>query len=245
MKKVSAGILVAMAFFGMASTIRAQQAPAAPREKFSVNQAAERIPNLDTVKRQLREYQACTCDCGCYARDLDRQADSAIAFLRQRAARRGEGEKLAMVLDIDETTLSNFEEMLKTDFAYNNDVFNAWVASAQAPAILGTLRLYQEARNLGVTVFFITGRSEKQRAATEKNLRAEHFDGWSREQLIMRDPETEAGLTAQEYKTRHRAELAEKKYVLILNVGDQWSDLKGVPEAEFSVKYPDPYYFLP
>jgi hypothetical protein len=33
--------------------------------------------------------------------------------------------------------------------------------------------------------------------------------------------------------------------VLILNVGDQWSDLKGVPEAEFSVKYPDPYYFLP
>jgi hypothetical protein len=29
-----------------------------------------------------------------------------------------------------------------------------------------------------------------------------------------------------------------------LNVGDQWSDLKGTPEAEYSVKYPDPYYFL-
>ncbi|MGA2168667.1 MAG: hypothetical protein ABSG62_10675 [Terracidiphilus sp.] len=29
------------------------------------------------------------------------------------------------------------------------------------------------------------------------------------------------------------------------NPGDQWSDLKGKPEAEFSVKYPDPYYYIP
>jgi len=36
-----------------------------------------------------------------------------------------------------------------------------------------------------------------------------------------------------------------KGYTLALNVGDQWSDLKGKPGAEFSVKYPDPYYFIP
>jgi hypothetical protein len=29
------------------------------------------------------------------------------------------------------------------------------------------------------------------------------------------------------------------------NPGDQWSDLKGKPEAEFSVKYPDPCYYIP
>jgi hypothetical protein len=29
------------------------------------------------------------------------------------------------------------------------------------------------------------------------------------------------------------------------NVGDLWSDLKGKPEAGLSVKYPDPYYFIP
>jgi hypothetical protein len=28
-------------------------------------------------------------------------------------------------------------------------------------------------------------------------------------------------------------------------VGDQWSDDKGEPQAEYFVKYPDPYYFLP
>jgi hypothetical protein len=31
---------------------------------------------------------------------------------------------------------------------------------------------------------------------------------------------------------------------IILNVGDQWSDLRGKPEAEFSVEYPDPFYFI-
>jgi hypothetical protein len=35
------------------------------------------------------------------------------------------------------------------------------------------------------------------------------------------------------------------RYTLALNAGDQWSDLKSTPEAELSVKYPDPYYFIP
>ena len=30
---------------------------------------------------------------------------------------------------------------------------------------------------------------------------------------------------------------------MVLNVGDQWSDLKGKPEAEYSVKYPDPFTY--
>ena len=50
-----------------------------------------------------------------------RQAERAIAFLRQRA--RGatrQQKKLALVLDIDETTLSNYEEMQKADFAYDS-----------------------------------------------------------------------------------------------------------------------------
>ncbi len=42
-----------------------------------------------------------------------------------------------------------------------------------------------------------------------------------------------------------RGQIAGAGYTLALNVGDQWSDLKGKPEAEYSVKYPDPYYFIP
>ena len=45
------------------------------------------------------------------------------------------------------------------------------VDSAQAPAIPGTLRIFNEAKRLGVGVFFVTGRGEAERGATEQNLR--------------------------------------------------------------------------
>jgi predicted secreted acid phosphatase len=222
------------------------QQPAQPA--FSTDAAAERIPNLDTIKNDLRQYHACTCTCGCYARDLDVQADRAIAFLRQRAAPRtpkvnsGAKEKLTLILDIDETALSNYKELVGADFAYNAPVFDAWVDTGEAPAIPGTLRLYNEAQRLGVSVFFITGRLESQRAVTERNLRAVGFDNW--QQLAMRPVAHGAG-TIGAFKAVVRGQIVAQGYTLILNVGDQWSDLKGKPEAEYSVKYPDPYYFIP
>jgi acid phosphatase len=219
--------------------LAAQQAP---QHAFSTDPAAERIPNLDSLKKELKQYHDCTCTCGCYAHDLDMQADRAIAFLRQRAAQPRAYKKLAMILDIDETTLSNYQEEVGADFAFNTAVFNAWVESAQATAIPGTLRLYKEAQRLGVSVLFITGRSEAQREATARNLRAQGYDHW--QELVMR-PVDHGPQTIGEFKQMARSQMVAKGYTLVLNVGDQWSDLKGKPEAEFSVKYPDPYYFIP
>src|ERR1700691_5248751 len=82
--------------------VRAQQ-PA--QHVFSTVPTAERIPNFDQQVSELKQYHECTCKCGCYAHDLDQQADRAISFLRKRAARRSPKEKLAVVLDIDETSL--------------------------------------------------------------------------------------------------------------------------------------------
>ncbi|MGD0740916.1 MAG: HAD family acid phosphatase [Terracidiphilus sp.] len=219
--------------------LAAQQSP---RRAFSSDAQAERIPNLDTLKKELRQYHDCTCTCGCLAHDQDVQADRAIAFLRERAAHRHAQEKLALILDIDETTLSNYQEEVGADFAYNKPVFDAWVDTAQAPAIAGTLRLYKEAKRLGVSILFITGRDEAERPATERNLRAQGFDNW--QELVMR-PADHGTQSIGEFKQVARSQMIAKGYALALNVGDQWSDLKGKPEAEFSVKYPDPYYFIP
>jgi predicted secreted acid phosphatase len=41
-----------------------------------------------------------------------------------------------------------------------------------------------------------------------------------------------------------RAKIVQQGYRIVLNVGDQRSDFSGDSEAEYSVKYPDPYYFL-
>ena len=213
-----------------------------PKPQFSSDPAAEHISNLGALKTELREYHDCTCKCGCYAHDLDAQADRAIAFLRQRAAHRRANEKLALILDIDETSLSTYAEMLGADFAYNKSVFDQWLDTAQAPAIPGTLRLYKEAQRLGVSIIFITGRDEAQRAATERNLRAQGFDNWK---LLVMRPADHGSQTIGAFKSKARGQVVAAGYTLALSVGDQWSDLRGKPEAEFSVKYPDPYYFIP
>jgi len=208
---------------------------------FSKVPSAERIPNFDQLVTELKQYHECTCACGCYAHDLDLQADRAISFLRKRAAVHKPHDKLALVLDIDETSLSNYAEMLKQNYIWDGKAFDAWVNMAQAPAIPGTLRIDKQAIQLGVTVFFITGRAEDERAATEKNLRAQGYEWKS---LTMR-AQSESRETAEVYKAAARARIVAQGYTIVLNVGDQWSDLKGKPEAEFSVKYPNPYYFIP
>ena len=247
--KKQLALLIAAFGIGLAPIYLNAQQPVAqnhsaqqPTPRMSAYAPAERIANLDDLKTQLKKYHECTCTCGCYAKDLDRQADRAIAFLRIRAANHRPQEKMALVLDIDETTLTNYQQLLKADFGYNKDAFTAWVLSAQATAIPGTLKLYMEAQRLGVSIFFITGRPEAQRVATEQNLRSQGFQEWK--QLIMRPP-AQASATATAYKSAARAAIQEQGYKIALNVGDQWSDLRGKPEAEYSVKYPDPFYFLP
>jgi acid phosphatase len=239
LKKLPAIVTACLVLAFAARCVPAQKA-AAP--VFSSDGRAERIPNLDALKKELREYHDCTCTCGCYAHDVEGQADRAIEFLRKRAARQNSKEKLALILDIDETTLSTYPEMMQTGFAYNPAVFEAWVQAATGKAIPGTLRVFKEAQRLGVSIFFVTGRSETERTATERNLRAEGFDSWK---LLFMRPAEHGSQTIGDYKAVIRGQIVAAGYTLALNVGDQWSDLKGKPEAEFSVKYPDPFYFIP
>lgn len=225
----------------LAVTLHAQQAPrpsAGPHVLKSPNEPA----NLGLLKNELKAYHDCTCKCGCYARALDRQADRAMHALEIRAARSKPGAKLALVLDIDETSLSNYEAMQKADFGYSGKAFNAWIEEAKAPAISGTLRLYRKAEQLGVAVFFITGRPDTELAATEQNLRAAGYTDWAGLTLRRPDQVKEATIA---YKSSVRAAILQQGYHIILNVGDQMSDLKGRPQADVSVKLPNPYYYIP
>ncbi len=237
MKRIAVAFAAAVFMLGSVS-IAAQQvamrvAQLAPSEK---------LPNLDKLKDKLKQYHACTCACGCYAKDLDLEADRAIAFLQKRVAHNEKQQKLALVLDIDETTLSNYSEMVKAGFAYDSKAFGAWVETASAPAIPGTLRLVKEAQKLGVSVIFLTGRDDTQRAATDKNLHTQGFNDYK--ELLMRGP-GDTKSTAIEFKSAQRAKIVGEGYTIVESVGDQWSDLRGKPEAEFSVKYPNPYYYIP
>jgi predicted secreted acid phosphatase len=94
-----------------------------------------------------------------------------------------------------------------------------------------------------VDVFFITERPEGQRADTEANLKAAGYDHW--EKLFLRPKDRPDGQTLSEYKSGERAKIVAMQYRIVLNIGDQLSDLVGGPQAEHSVKLPNPFYLIP
>jgi len=191
-------------------------------------------PSLPAVKSEL----VTLVESGRYVQAVDRVFDRAQRFLERRAPR---VERPAMVLDIDETSLSNWPNQLDTRFCYDPAVFHAWVLRAEAEALPGVLDLYRTATRLGVTVFFVTGRHEDQRAATEANLRAVGFDSWGA--LDMR-PRDDGESSAAAFKTGVRRRITDAGYTILINAGDQASDLAG-GYAERSFKLPNPFYEVP
>ena len=205
-------------------------------------QVSNEPANLGVMKQRLIEYQSCSKP-ACYGPQMDHQIDTAIGLLKQSVSIARPGERLALVLDIDETSLSNWAVELHDDFGYIIADSNMCVTLQCGRAIPGTLRLYKEALADKVAVFFITGRPEPQRADTAANLKAEGFDKW--QQLYLRPADHPHGESASEYKSRNRADIVKQGYRIVLNVGDQISDLEGSPMAEHSVKLPNPFYFIP
>lgn len=191
--------------------------------------------NLTAAKEAVLRY----VDSGEYQRQLAAVAAEARAQVERRAAARQAGEKLAVVFDLDETLLSNLPHMRVMDFGYVPELWNAWVAKADAQPIAPVVEVYRAARSAGVEVFFITGRRESDRPGTEKNLGLIGCGDYR--ELVMK-PDGERGTTG-EFKIAARKRLVEEGYTIVANIGDQESDLAG-GYAERTFKLPGPFYIV-
>jgi hypothetical protein len=144
--------------------------------------------------------------------------------------------KPAIVLDIDETSLSNYAGLEATNFSVAGLVPGA--AAGSDPAIAPTLDLYRFARSRGVEAFFVTGRPDVVRAPTESNLESVGYDeGFN---LITKPP----GIETIPYKSGERERIEQRGFTILVNVGDQDSDLAG-GHARRAFKLPNPMYFVP
>lgn len=189
--------------------------------------------NLGALKQEILDY----VDSGAYERELTVAAAPITRFISERATQRKTGERLILVLDIDETVLSNLRTMRENDFGYVSAVWKAWVAKGEAAVIEPMRQVFLAAREAKVDVVFITGRRESDRPGTEKNLKAAGLGDFS---ALFCVPDNFQG-TTEAFKTARRRQLVAEGGVIIANVGDQESDLTG-GFAERTFKLPAPFY---
>ena len=182
---------------------------------------------------------------GAYDRDLAAVSNEASTWVVERAPQ----SKPALVLDIDDTALSNWEVIVANDFGRVIDGscrnlpkgpcgWQAWDLLSRSTVIQPTQQLFQKARELNVAVFFITGRPEAQRAATERNLRATGYGGYEKMYMV---PNGTHFASAADFKTPVREQIEQAGYTIIANMGDQPSDLAG-GHAERTFQLPNPFY---
>ncbi|MDP3073145.1 MAG: HAD family acid phosphatase [Opitutaceae bacterium] len=187
--------------------------------------------NLFPHKQELKAY----VESGAYRREIAAVAAQAQAWVEQRA--KAGGVKLTVVFDLDETLLDNWPYLTAMDFGYVHREWDRWVEAANAPAHEPVREVFQVARRLGVEVVFLTGRPERARVATEKNL---HAIGCGDFAVLICRPDDDRRSNA-EFKTAVRARLAAGGRAIIANLGDQASDLAG-GYAERTFKLPNPFY---
>jgi predicted secreted acid phosphatase len=201
--------------------------------------------NIGDLKFAAVDYY----DSGAYLIDLQIATAPAIAWINDEAPR---VDRPAVVFDIDETALSNWEGLKANDFGR---IFTgpcdrlpqgpcglvAWDQRAQSTVIQPTKDVFDTTRDRGAAIFFITGRDETQRAATERNLQAVGYTGYT--QLIM-EPAGAQYVSAADFKAPQREKIEQQGYTIIANLGDQPSDLDG-GFSEQTYLLPNPFYRIP
>lgn len=192
------------------------------------------VPNLADVKAEILEFHE--------SGEWESQVDEVSARARARLDEELEtATRPAIVLDIDDTALSTFAVQRSLGFGWVPDEWDEWVRTANAPAHRGVLELYRHAIRNGVAVFFVTGRREHLRASTERQLRDAGYGRWVKLHMKPDDYDKSSVIP---YKVAERRSIEEQGFEILVNVGDQWSDLDG-GRARATFKLPNPVYHRP
>jgi predicted secreted acid phosphatase len=254
---------------GGTGTAQAQQArePLTPRTHFTMKpdgssgltKSGEGIPNIDSDKATIRTYYGASSDGiadkkkSPYISEISKLLTDQSPYLAQ-----AKGPNQAIVLDTDDTTLWTYDmEDGAMHFNFDPVLQNTWVQDQRFPAVPSMPDFVDRAAKLGYTVFGVTGRSDDQEAATLANLTkvgygtyftADKFytkwTGVGTSQQPAYITCATAKCTTVEYKAQTRKYIESLGYNIVLNVGDQWSDLMG-GYSDRVLKLPNPTYYLP
>ena len=190
-------------------------------------------PDQPATPAQITAYY----DGGEYKADVDRITARATRSLKAQLERKP--RRPAIVFDIDDTLESTYRCAKRSDF--DRTAITVCQAQFDQTRITQVWRLLKYAQRREVALFLITGRPEGLRTGTRRQLRDDGLRG--RYTLVMR-PNDEFGDDSEPYKTAERRAIQRRGYRILVNIGDQDSDLDGGFAAK-RYKLPNPMYFTP
>lgn len=149
--------------------------------------------------------------------DVTAVTTPALAYVKERIAAASSTSDLAIVLDIDNTSLASH-------------FFSSYPTPADPPV----LALAQYAASKGVKIFFVTARTDIIDSVSEFNLKHVGYtvDGLYSRNII------QLFESAQTFKTAERKAIEGDGYDIIANIGNNTSDLNG-GYADSTWKLPD------
>jgi predicted secreted acid phosphatase len=147
--------------------------------------------------------------------------------------------KPTVVLDIDETTMSNWGCLDAVDFDTTIGLATC-VVQSKSVAFPGAKAFIKHARAKKVAIAFITGAPKATCALRQRNLIAQ---GIKKPFTLTCRPTTDRSDSIVPYKSGARKALVKKGATIVLDVGDQQSDLSG-GSARKTYKLPNPIYTI-
>lgn len=148
----------------------------------------------------------------------------------------------AVIVDVDETVLDNSPynaRLVAANEVYTPDGWSAWVEERAARAIPGAVDFLVYAAGRGVTVFYVTNRSNAEEPATRDNLQRLGFPLADRDDLDVVLTKRERDEWSDSDKRLRRASVAQTHRVLMM-FGDDLGDFLSGVKPKATVRNGDP-----
>ncbi|MEV6902922.1 HAD family acid phosphatase [Amycolatopsis sp. NPDC051372] len=211
--------------------------------------------NIGQVKNDVKAYYGDYLDASGkhqysdssrFVTDTKRVVADAKRYLTQKL---GKVKNPAIVLDVDDTSEVTYGWEADNDFGFDPVKQQQAIDNGTFVANRPVLELANWAAQRGVKIYFLTGRSTPQGPQSLKNLANEGYPapaGAFFKPAGTAPDYLPCGLTCTtiQYKSGTRAHIQATGAHIVLNLGDQFSDLEG-GYADHPVKLPNPMYYLP
>jgi predicted secreted acid phosphatase len=193
----AAWLMVLFVLAGLATAAAVAVAALKPADLTYTPRSEADTPNIDVARAWAKNYygaptavagsgatgtwSAPLSDDSNYAREARSVARDGRDYLRDKARDHGRhaSDRKAIVLDVDDTTLTTWDYELYSNWDYNPSTNAAFVGLQGSPAAFagnifpatpGMVDMVNTAKALGYAIFFVTGRGDSQHQVTIANL---------------------------------------------------------------------------